>query len=92
MHNPPPAGEPVLRSRVTLVDYLASLSPVLGALAPVLLAGGLPDDADALFEHLDEDDLAAFVDELGAQVSKVARVVLLSRIRDERLKRSALSL
>lgn len=77
----------------TILDFFGSLSPLpaLAALAPILIAGGMPDRAETLLE-LDEADLVAFLDELGPEVTKVARIVLLSRLRAEWARRSALSL
>ena len=90
----PAASRPPAQSSGTLADYLSSLSPVLSAVAPILIAAGLPDSAESLFDHLAEDELVAFLDEpeVGGALSKVARIVLLARTRDERARRLAASL
>ena len=90
----PAAPRPPAQSSFTLADYLSSLSPVLGAVAPILIAAGLQDSPGALFDHLAEDELVAFLDEpeIGGALSKVARIVLLARTRDERARRLAASL
>ena len=77
----------------TISELFASLSPapVLTALASVMVAAGMPDRGSALFENYDQDDLAAFLAELGPSVSPVARILCLSRIATERARRAALS-
>ena len=92
---PPAAARQSVRDQsATICELFASLSPapVLTALASVMVAAGMPDRGSALFENYDQDDLAAFIAELGPSVSPVARILCLSRIANERARRAALSI
>lgn len=88
---PSPSREPIAAPvRAPLGRYLHALSPVLGSVAPALVAGGMPDDADALF-GVEPDEFDAFLDELDPPISKVARVLFANRLAAERSQRSASS-
>ena len=88
-----PAVQQALRDQATTISELfATLSPApaLTALASIMVAGGMPDRGDALFDQYDQDDLEAFLAELGASVTPVARVLCLSRVATERARRASL--
>lgn len=91
---PPPPHRKALRPAsappVKLFAWLPSPHRSLVALGPILIANGLPNDADALFE-LDQAGLEAMLIGLGSSVVPIARILCLHYVAAERTRRAALT-
>ena len=82
---------PAAVAKPQIFAWLPSPHRSLVALAPILIASGLANDADALFE-LDQAGLEAILIGLGSSVVPLARILCLHYVAAERTRRAALLL